>query len=463
VVALANLVGVFTRPAVHAQSDDADPRPGQPAPDWDRLSAATAALDPPLAVVDLPALRANAADLVRRADGKPIRVASKSVRCRALLRTVLAMDGFAGILAYTLPEAIWLAEDFPDVVVGYPTADRAALRTLADHPVAARRVTLMVDSVEHLDFIDDAVGATRPPLRVCLDLDASLRLAAGRVHLGVRRSPVHTADQAGELAAAIAARRGFALVGLMAYEAQIAGVGDAPPPASPPAEPVDSTSADAGSDPGSRTGPAGPGSPLAPVRRAAASARFEVVRRMQARSAAELAERRAAVVAAIRAVAPALEFVNGGGTGSVHLTTAEPAVTEIAAGSGLYGPTLFDGYRAFTPAPAALFALPVVRRPAPGIVTVAGGGWIASGPPGQNRVPSPVHPAGLRLIGTEGAGEVQTPLRGPAADTLRIGDRVWFRHAKAGELCEHVNALHLVDADGSVRAVPTYRGDGRAF
>ncbi|MDT3439638.1 amino acid deaminase/aldolase [Pseudofrankia sp. BMG5.37] len=449
-VALENLVGIFTRPAVPARAGQAEPPPQPPQPDWDRLAAATAALDPPFAVVDLPALRANAADLVRRAAGKPIRVASKSVRSRAVLRAVLATDGFAGILAYTLPEAIWLAEEFHDVVVGYPTADRAALRTLADHPLAASRVTLMIDSVEQLDLIDAVLGAARPPLRVCIDLDASLRLAAGRVHLGVRRSPVHTAEQAGELAKAIATRPGFALVGLMGYEAQIAGMGDAPPPPLPPAEPADGS--------GSGSAPR-----LEPARRAAASARAEVVRRMQARSMAELAARRAAAVAAVREVAPGLEFVNGGGTGSVHLTTAEAAVTEIAAGSGLYGPTLFDIYQAFTPAPAAFFALPVVRRPAPGIVTVAGGGWIASGPAGPDRVPRPVHPAGLRMIGTEGAGEVQTPLRGPAADTLRIGDRVWFRHAKAGELCEHVNALHLVDADGSIQAVPTYRGEGRAF
>nr|WP_307874904.1 alanine racemase [Frankia nepalensis] len=410
---------------------------GPTAQDWDRLEAATAGLDPPFAVVDLPAFLANAADLARRAGGKPIRVASKSVRSRALLRAALAVDGFAGILAYTLAEAIWLAEEFDDVVVGYPTADRAALRALADDPAAAARVTLMVDSVEHLDFIDAVVGSQHPPLRVCLDLDASLRLAGGRVHLGVRRSPVRTSADVLALARAVAGRPGLALVGLMAYEAQVAGVGDAPAP------------------PGGASGRLG--------RSAAARVRAQAVRRMQGYSMAELAERRAASVAAARTAAPGLEFVNGGGTGSVHLTTAEPAVTEIAAGSGLYGPTLFDRYRAFAPAPAAFFALPVVRRPAPGIVTVAGGGWIASGPLGPDRVPSPVYPGGLRMIGTEGAGEVQTPLRGPAAEALRVGDRVWFRHAKAGELCEHVDLLHLVDADGSVAAVPTYRGEGRAF
>jgi D-serine deaminase-like pyridoxal phosphate-dependent protein len=167
-------------------------------------------------------------------------------------------------------------------------------------------------------------------------------------------------------------------------------------------------------------------------------------------------------VAAVGAVAP-LEFVNGGGTGSLERTAADPSVTELAAGSGLYCPTLFDGYRAFAARPAALFALPVTRVPAAGTVTVAGGGWIASGPPGADRVPSPVFPSGLRLLGTEGAGEVQTPLRGPGASRLRIGDRVWFRHAKAGELCEHVDVLHTLSGSGLTGAVRTYRGEGQSF
>lgn len=390
------------------------------------LDRATGDLDPPFAVVVLGAFRANGADLLRRAAGTPIRVASKSVRCRALLRDVLASDGYRGVLAFTLPEALWLAADpaFTDVLVGYPSVHRTALRRLAADERAAARVTLMVDSPEHLDLVDAVVApGHRAPIRVCLDVDASLRLAGGRVHLGVRRSPVHTPAQAAALARVVVGRPGFRLVGVMAYEAQIAGVGDAPPGR--------------------------------PVRSAA-------IRLMQRRSAAELTGRRAAVVAAVSAVAP-LEFVNGGGTGSLERTGAEPSVTEVAAGSGLYGPTLFDAYRSFSPRPAALFALAVVRRPGPGLVTVAGGGWIASGAAGPDRLPTPVHPPGLALLAAEGAGEVQTPLRGATADGLRVGDRVWFRHAKAGELCEHVDALHLVDGDRIVATVPTYRGEGQAF
>ena len=393
-----------------------------------RLERATASIDPPLAVLDLDALDANAHDLVRRAAGKPIRVASKSVRNRGVLRRVLARPGFAGVLAYSLPEALWLAGgDDPvssDVVVGYPTVHRAALRQLAADEQAAARVTLMVDSTAQLDLIDDVVpAAPRSPLRICLDVDASLRVAGGRVHLGVRRSPIHSPGDAAALARDVTRRPGFRLVGVMAYEAQIAGVQDAPA--------------------------------NRPVRGLA-------VRRMQAISEAELAGRRAAVVAAVSELAD-LEFVNGGGTGSVERTSAEAAVTEVAAGSGLYNPALFDGYRAFSGRPAAFFAVPVTRVPTPGTVTVAGGGWIASGPPGTDRLPVPTYPAGLRWLAAEGIGEVQTPLRGSAAEHLRIGDRVWFRHAKAGEICEHVNELHTLAGEALTGTMQTYRGEGRSF
>jgi D-serine deaminase-like pyridoxal phosphate-dependent protein len=58
---------------------------------------------------------------------------------------------------------------------------------------------------------------------------------------------------------------------------------------------------------------------------------------------------------------------------------------------------------------------------------------------------------------------VQTPVRGAAADTLKIGDRVWLRHAKSGELSERVNEFVVVDGGAVVDSLPTYRGEGRAF
>ncbi|MFJ5926094.1 alanine racemase [Kitasatospora sp. NPDC092948] len=388
-----------------------------------RYDRATAHLDAPLAIVDLAAFDANAADLVRRAGGKPVRVASKSVRCRALLERVLARDGFAGVMSFTLAESLWLAgSGFTDVLLAYPSADRAGFGRLTADPELARQVTVLVDDVAQLELIDAAREGSAT-VRVCLELDTSLHLLGGRVRVGARRSPLRTPEQLGRLAETVNGRRGFQVVGLMAYEGHVAGVGDALP-----------------------------GRPL----------RSAAIRLMQAKARAELAQRRAEVVRRVRQVAD-LEFVNGGGTGSVESTVAEAAVTEVAAGSGLFVPRLFDNYRSFRGRPAALFAQPVVRRPGVGVVTVLGGGYPASGPAGADRSPVPYLPAGLRYDPQEGAGEVQTPLLGSAADDLLIGDRVWFRHAKAGELCERFAQLHLVEGDAVVETVPTYRGEGRTF
>ncbi|MFP1628322.1 amino acid deaminase/aldolase [Streptomyces sp. 5K101] len=395
------------------------------AADRARYDKATAHLDAPVAIVDLEAFDANADDLVRRAGGKPIRVASKSVRCRALLERVLAREGFSGIMSFTLDESLWLARaGFDDVLLAYPSADRSGFAELAGDPKLAGAVTVMVDDLAQLELIDRSRGGGKEEIRVCLELDTALHLLGGRVRIGARRSPLREPAQVAEIARSVTRRPGFRLVGLMAYEGHIAGVGDAVV-----------------------------GSPL----------RSRAVRLMQRAARVELAARRAAVVRAVRAVEPDLEFVNGGGTGSVQHTAAEDAVTEIAAGSGLYVPRLFDNYTSFSGRPAALFAQPVVRRPGVGVVTVLGGGYPASGAAGPDRLPVPHLPEGLRYDSREGAGEVQTPLIGHAADDLLIGDKVWFRHAKAGELCERFDTLHLVEGERVTGTAPTYRGEGRTF
>ncbi|KAF0846208.1 amino acid deaminase/aldolase [Nocardia caishijiensis] len=382
------------------------------------LHDATADLDPPLAALDLSRLDANAADLRRRANGVAIRVASKSVRCRAVLERVLgtgltSADGFAGIMAYSLREAIWLARlGARDILLGYPTLDRAALAELAGAPTLLSSITLMIDDVAQLDLTRAALGTDTVHPRVCLDVDAALRI--GPLHLGARRSPIRTPDQAAVLATQARAR-GFEVVGVMTYEAQIAGLPDSNPA-------------------------------------------VRVVKRL---SAAEIGRRRTQVLDAVRMVTGPLEIVNSGGTGSIEVSISDPDVTEVTAGSGLYVPTLFDHYRSFTPRPALFFATPVLRKPTPSIATVFAGGYIASGPAGPSRVPLPVWPAGLKLLGAEGAGEVQTPLAG--GSELEIGDRVWFRHAKAGELCERFAEIHLVDESGTRTTVPTYRGEGQCF
>jgi D-serine deaminase-like pyridoxal phosphate-dependent protein len=325
-----------------------------------RLDAALAALpqpaETPTMVVDLDAFDANAADLVRRAGGTPIRVASKSLRVPALLERALATDGFSGVLAYCLREALWLHGQgvTDDILVGYPSVDRTALARLVSSPAAAATVTLMIDNLEHLDLVDSVRVSKGVPVRVAIDVDAGLRVAGK--HIGPKRAPLMDATQ--------------------------------------------------------------------------------VVARIKATSVEQLRERRHEIDRDLRKVA-SLQFWNAGGSGSLESSAADPVVTEVSAGSGLLVPGLFDHYQAFRPRPAAYFEVPVVRRPSPSMVTVAGGGFVASGPAGEDRLPLPWAPPGLHLTGLEGAGEAQTPLAGNPAGMLRIG--------------------------AVVDTVPTYRGLGEAF
>ncbi|WP_109562112.1 amino acid deaminase/aldolase [Mycolicibacillus trivialis] len=387
-----------------------------------RYRAAFADRDTPFAFVDLDALWSNAAQLLALAGTKPIRVASKSLRCRDLQRRILdADDRFDGLLTFTLAETLWLAgRGFTNLMLAYPTTDQAGLRELgertADDPDGAPIV--MVDSVEHLDLIQ---AATDRPVRLGLDLDAGYRRAG--LKIGPKRSPLRTPEQARALAEEIARRPNLTLAALMCYEGHIAGVGD-----------------DVA------------GKPL----------QNRVIRWLQRASFAELRERRARAVELVREVAD-LRIVNAGGTGDLQLVADEPAVTEATAGSGFYAPALFDSYSAFTLEPAAMFALPVARRFGPTCVTALGGGYLASGVGGKDRMPVPYLPPGLRLDAMEGAGEVQTPLHGEPARRLRVGDTVYLRHAKAGELCERFDRLYLVSGSEIVDCVPTYRGEGQTF
>ncbi len=287
----------------------------------------------------------------------------------------------------------------------------------------------MVDDRPHLDLIEGAIGGGPSRVRVCLDVDVGWWPLGGRIaRIGTKRSPIHDPARAARMAAEIAERPGTELAGLMAYEGQIAGVGDRIP-----------------------------GKPLRSV-----SIRF-----MQSRSEADIRRRLPRIVEAVRGALrdhdQELGFVNGGGTGSLARTAGAGIVTELTAGSGFYAPHLFDNYRSLDLEPAAFFALPVVRRPVGGVATLLGGGYLASGSGGRDRLPEPYLPGGLRFDREEGAGEVQTPVTGAAAYKLRVGDRVYLRHAKAGELCERFDSLYLVEGERIVDQVPTYRGEGKAF
>ncbi len=390
-----------------------------------RLRRAIIGLPLPLAIVDLDMLEANAQAMLARADPLPIRLGSKSIRCVEIMRRMQQLSPrFRGLLCYSAREAAWLASNgFDDLLVAYPTVDRTDLDAVAQALKEGTRVTLMVDDTAQLGPIVASARARGVVFRLAIDLDMSSTF--GPLHFGVRRSPVTTPEQAVALARRIAAAPdALRLVGLMGYEAQIAGLQDDVP---------------------------------------GYALRNVFLRWLKQRSVRELTARRVATVNALRIAGFDLEFVNGGGTGSLETTAEDSAVTETAAGSGLYAPVLFDHFHAFRHTPALFFALQVVRHPAQGIVTCAGGGYVASGPAGVDRLPIPVLPEGAVLLPDEGAGEVQTPVRLPPHVDVAVGEPLFFRHAKAGELAERFERFFLMRAGSIVGEVPTYRGEGQCF
>jgi D-serine deaminase-like pyridoxal phosphate-dependent protein len=382
----------------------------------------------PAALIDLDALERNVDTIVApvRGTGKTLRVASKSVRCVALLRRILDRGGDAvrGVMAFSPAEASFLAgEGFDDILVAYPTVDPHGARHVAEANARGARVAIVADAPEHLAAAEAAAAAAGARVPIVVDVDVSYRPLDG-VHLGVRRSPLRDPAAIAAIAEKIAASPHLVFGGLMAYEAHIAGIPD--------------------------------DSPGAPVTGA-------VKRLIKRLSRAPAAAKRRAVVAELAARGIALPLFNGGGTGSVAWSVGDEALTEVTAGSGFLDSHLFDGYRGLALEPAAFFALQATRRPAPGFVTCQGGGFIASGAPAPDRLPVPFLPDGLRLTGMEGAGEVQTPLVVPDGVQIDLGAPVFFRHAKAGELAEHFTTYLLVRGDEVEARVPTYRGVGQCF
>ncbi len=383
----------------------------------------------PAAMVDLDAVDRNIETVLApvRAAGKHLRIASKSVRCVALLRYITDHSNgcVRGVMAYTAREAEHLVRaGFDDVLIAYPSMHPAEALAVARANAAGATVRPIVDDAAQLAVLATEAKRAGTVVPVTIDVDMSYRLLGGRVHLGVRRSPIHDVGPAVDLARTISTQAGLRFDGVMGYEAQIAGLPDQ-----------------------SRT-----------------SAWLDPVRGMIKRaSGARVRELRGALFEALRDAGLAPNVFNGGGTGSVHSTSAEPWLTEVTAGSGFLGSHLFDSYDGLSLVPACCFALQVTRIPAPGFATCHAGGYIASGASGADRLPIAYLPEGLELTSLEGAGEVQTPLHLRDGVTLRLGDRVFFRHAKSGEIAEHFNHYALVRGDRVVEEVPTYRGEGCAF
>ena len=380
--------------------------------------------DLPLAFVDLDLLDANIAVIKNKVKGKPVRIASKSIRCPHILQYILDKDStFQGLMTFTGKEALALAEKgFDNLLMGYPIANKKDIASICQANKKGKSIVLMVDSILHIQWIEEQAKKLQMVQPVCIDVDMSSDYPG--LHFGVYRSPIHTIEKFKKLVDATLTFPHVKIVGLMGYEAQIAGVGD--------------------------------NSPYNGIKNTA-------IRALKKLSIGELKKRRTACVQYLIDKGLQPELINGGGTGSINSTREENFVTEISVGSGFYAPALFDYYESFRFAPAAAYAIQIVRSPKKGMFTAQGGGYVASGNISPDKQPKPYLPQGIQLTENEGTGEVQTPFTYTGKDELKVGDPIFFRHSKAGELCERFSSLHLVRGGKIIDRVPTYRGLGWTF
>jgi D-serine deaminase-like pyridoxal phosphate-dependent protein len=390
---------------------------------WDRWRALIASSERlPASLVDLDAFDRNVQRVATIAGKKPVRVATKSIRVPDLIRRALAYGApFKGLMCYSAEELAFLArEGFDDLLLAYPVTRAAGVDALFEaHEKHAKKVAVVVDSVIQVKTLAHRFHDCERPLNVLVDIDVSSRWFGS--HIGALRSPLRTNAEILVVTNEISKHSCLRLQGAMAYESQVAGLGDR--------------------NPFKKW--------LNPV--------AWLVRKLAARG---VAKRRRQIAALFKLHSLNLEIFNGGGTGSSNIAARESPLTEITAGSAFYCPHLFDYFSNVSFEPASFFALEVARAPQEGIATCLGGGYIASGQAGPDRLPIPWIPRGSKLVPVEGCGEVQTPVVVPSDARVRTGDPIFFRHAKAGEMMERFSEVVLVSGEKISARVKTYRGFG---
>ncbi|MHA1688073.1 MAG: alanine racemase [Promethearchaeota archaeon] len=376
----------------------------------------------PMVICDLDAFNNNL-ELVGkylRKTGKKLRLCTKSVRVPELITKVNKQDFVSGVFTYNSAETLFLAEKhgIKDILMGYPTASRVDAQELCQATkIEGTRISVMADSVFHLDLLEEAASSQEVKLDVLLEVDVADHFLG--INVGVLRSPLREPEQVVKLAREIKKRKHLRFKGFMAYEAQNASLGDD---------------------------------------------KF-LYRYLKKRSRPKVDAQRAAVMKALKENDLIEEdfIVNGGGSGCVQETAADPTITEIGIGSLLFKSHVFDPIESLNEfIPSLYFVLQIVRKPCENYVTAFSGGYVSSGVKAQPQV---FLPKGLVPTEREGFGEVQTPFKyNPKKLTLHLGDPIFCRFGKAGEPLTRFNEIHVYSDEKMIgNTYLTYRGFGKQF
>lgn len=405
----------------------------------------------PSAWLDMDALDHNIKLVNQKTHAVRLRLATKSIRSLDVLRYIKDNSPhFIGLMSYAADESLYLLENgFDNVLCAYPTLDMDSVAATFRYIKQGATMIWMVDRPEHIDMLNEIAKAHDMVIEVCLDINMSMPLPA--LYFGTKRSALMSIKDVKKLLKHIKKRSNIIVSAAMGYEAQIAGL-----PEHLPRKAL-----------------------LAPA-----------IRLLKNCSKKQVSQRRRSVIAYLKKQGYTLKLVNGGGSGSMDFTASQPEVSEITVGSAYYKPAYFDYMDSMNEFNAAAgFVLAVTRQPEKGVITCHSGGFIASGAAGIDKAPVVHYPKNLSIINGEGFGEVQTPMiinktNSSNIPPPNIGERVWCRHAKAGELCEHFNEIiayrQLSQSIASTchasdkallknntktphQLMTTYRGEGRCF
>lgn len=387
-----------------------------------RFDHAFQEIERPFAWIDFDALDKNIATVRNDCGEKNIRIATKSIRSVEILRYLSDnLPNAVGYMTFTAAETLFLLQQhFDDVLLGYPVMEEESVRQLLHFVKEGKTVTFMVDKEEHVTFLARLAQELGVRVQVCIDINVSNDFKL--LYFGTKRSSLYSLETLTPFLKFLAQQPYIEVVGAMGYEAQIAGVGNRPVNA----------------------------------------IKGRIIDAMQQQAKKQVTQFRRLAIAHIKAYFPKVRFINGGGTGSMAYTAQQREVTEITVGSAFYAPALFDQFTHLYLEKAAGFALRVTRKPEKNIVVCHGGGYTASGAIGADRLPAFYEPTFFSYLSLEGAGEVQSPIK-VKHKNINVGDTLYFRHAKAGELCERFQKLHAIRGDKYVGSYNTYRGDGQCF
>ena len=247
---------------------------------------------------------------------KNLRLCTKSIRVPELIKQVEEKDFVNGLFTYNSAEALFYAEKYriKDILLGYPTMSSIDAEELCKAAsIEGVVITVMVDSVSHLNLLEETASKYNVTLKIIIEADVADKFF--RTNVGVYRSPLRKPEDVVNIAREIDKRHHLQYRGIMGYEAQNASIGD--------------TSV--------------------------------FMRWIKKRSRKHVNQWRQEIIDSLKREGYEPEIVNGGGSGCFQETAAESSITEIGIGSLLFKSHIFDAINSLDEfIPSLFFVLQVV-------------------------------------------------------------------------------------------------------